>query len=163
MGIDPGSISTGYGLIKKQADRLECLSYGSIQPSKSLDYPKRLLYIFEELKKILESYRPTEVAIEEIFTSKNIKSAIKLGQARGVALMAVASMGVSIHEYPALVVKKSIVGYGQATKEQIRFMLQKMFSIQNEINLNASDALAIAVCHANYCNRFAEIGYDSYY
>ncbi len=149
MGIDPGSISTGYAFVRKLDNRVECVGYGCIQPPKSLSYPKRLLFIYKGLKELLLDYKPTEVAIEEIFTSKNVKSTLKLGQARGIALIAAAEKDLQIYEYPALVVKKSIVGYGQATKEQTRYMLQKMFSIEADLNFNASDALAIAVCHAN--------------
>lgn len=154
MGVDPGSISTGYGVIKKQTEGLQCLGFGIVQPNRSLRYPERLLFIHESLITLLNTYQPDELAIEEIFTSKNIKSAIKLGQARGVALMAAAKMKIDVFEYPALVVKKAVVGYGQATKEQVRYMLKKMFSIEEDLNLNASDALAIAVCHANSEGRF---------
>lgn len=156
LGIDPGSISTGYGVIRKEGDTLKCLSYGTIRAPKSLEFHRRLLYIYEELAKILVIYRPTEMAIEEVFTSKNIKSAIKLGEARGIALLAAAAMNIDVYEYPALIIKKAIVGYGQASKEQIRSMLKSMFGIEENLNLNASDALAIAVCHGNHQSKLLE-------
>jgi len=157
MGIDPGSVSTGYGIVLEEERKLICLSYGCIEPPRYLDHPIKLLEIYKGLADIMDIYKPHEVAIEEIFTAKNIKSAIKLGQARGVALMAVGSKGLKVFEYAALKVKQAVVGYGHATKDQIRFMVKTMFNIDEELNYNASDALAIAVCHIHTNNTIRNI------
>jgi len=157
MGIDPGSVSTGYGIVLEEEKKLRCLCYGSIEPSRSFDHSTKLLEIYKGLAQVMDEYKPDEVAIEEIFTAKNIKSAIKLGQARGVALMAAGSRGLRVYEYAALKVKQAVVGYGHATKDQIRFMVKTMFKLDQDLNYNASDALAIAICHIHTNNAVKSI------
>lgn len=147
IGVDPGSRFTGYGIVEGDGFRLKYLHHGTIRLPASRSMPERLKIIFEELNGAIGEYRPEHMAVEEVFFAKNVKSALSLGQARGVAILAGISAGLSIHEYSALRIKQSVAGYGRAGKEQVAGMIQHLFRIDAPIDLNASDALAIAVCH----------------
>ena len=147
LGIDPGSIRTGFGIIHSEKNNLSHITHGTIH-AKGDDVPARLHYIHRELCDIIAHHQPHEAAIEEGFMKINIQSALKLGQARGVALIALAHHGLSIAEYSAREIKKTAVGYGAASKEQIQFMVRAQLKLTVNLQADAADALAIAICHA---------------
>ena len=148
MGIDPGSLCTGYGIVEETGGRLTSVHFGSIaSKSKSL-FAHRLKFIYDGLITVLEEYRPDAVAVEDIFFATNAKSTIKLGQTRGVALLAAAQADIDLAEYSPLEVKQSVVGYGRADKNQVRDMVTAILKLQQKPEpLDASDALAVAICH----------------
>jgi crossover junction endodeoxyribonuclease RuvC len=155
LGIDPGSRKTGVGIIAQAGQKIECIFYGYIEP-KAEPMAERLSQIHRSLSELIEKYQPHEAAIEMIFTCKNSSSALKLGQARGVALTAIARLPIG--EYAPRQVKKAIVGTGGATKEQIQHMVMKLLKLAEKPQEDAADALAIALCHAhqpNYLRRGA--------
>lgn len=156
LGIDPGSKVTGYGLIEKKDNEMTCIHSGHIAPSGRIPFYDRIHFIFQATVEILERYRPQEMAIEDLFYAKNVKSSVKLGHARGAALIAAVHCGVKIFEYTPLEIKKSVVGYGRATKEQVRSMVQVILKLKDIPNLDTSDALATAICHLNW-TRFEAI------
>jgi crossover junction endodeoxyribonuclease RuvC len=147
LGIDPGSIVTGWGLVEVEANQLRHLSHGTIVTSTSLGLSLRLSQIYRELHKIIEHYQPTAVSLEKVFFSRNVQSALKLGQARGVALLAAAEGEIGVAEYSAAEVKVAVVGYGQATKEQVQRMVSALLCLRGSIRADAADALAAAICH----------------
>ena len=149
LGIDPGSIRTGFGVIKNEKNNLTHIAHGTIH-AKGNDVSTRLHFIYRELNEIIALHQPNEAAIEEVFMQINIQSALKLGQARGAALIAIAHHAVSVHEYSARVIKKTAVGYGAASKEQIQFMVRAQLKLSTHPQADAADALAIAICHAQH-------------
>jgi len=149
LGIDPGSKITGYGLVAKDGPRLELVGAGQIKTGAKMVLAERLNLIFEELQQVINKYSPDAVAVEEVFYAKNIRSAILLGHVRGVAFLAAAAAGIPVFEYPATVIKKSVVGYGQAGKDQVQLMVKRILKTDMEFGLDTSDALAAAVCHLN--------------
>ena len=149
LGIDPGSRITGYGVIRKEGNRLLHIDNGAIFTEKAVDFPGRLKLIFEGLSEIIEKYRPDAVAIEDMFFANNVQSALKLGQARGAAVVAGVSAGLPVFEYTALQVKQSVVGHGKAAKEQVQHMVKVLLALPENAQADASDALAVAICHAN--------------
>ncbi len=149
MGVDPGSRRTGYGLIAVHGRRLSHIDSGTLHCGDG-PMPARLLLIVQGLRRILELYHPQETAIEQVFMSRNVDSALKLGQARGAALVALADSGALIHEYAARQVKQAVVGSGAAEKSQIQFMVQRLLNLNQPLQADAADALAIAICHAQY-------------
>lgn len=150
LGADPGSRATGYGLVEKHDNRLTCVHAGVIRSSGETPFYERIHKIFQSMTEIMAQYRPQEMAIEDIFFDKNIKSSVKLGHARGAVLIAAVQCGIRIFEYTPLEIKKSTVGYGRATKEQVRAMVQLILNLKYEPNLDTSDALATAICHLNW-------------
>lgn len=149
FGIDPGLQRTGWGVIDVAGNRLSHVAHGVIGTVASEDTAARLTHIFEELNKLLALWQPTEAAIEETFVNKNPSSALKLGLARGVAMMAPARAGLYVGEYPANLVKKSVVGAGHAEKHQVQAMI-KVLLPGVEAATDAADALAVAICHAHH-------------
>lgn len=149
IGVDPGSRFTGYGIIEGDGFRLRYIHHGTIKLPASRSFPDRLQMIFEQLCQVISEYRPECMAVEEVFFAKNVKSALSLGQARGAVLLAGTSHGLSIHEYSALRIKQAVAGYGRAAKEQVTGMVQRLFHIEGQLEPNAADGLAIAVCHVN--------------
>ena len=149
LGVDPGSRITGYGLVEKQDDKMTCLHSGQFAPSLKIPFFERIHSIFQSMAEILDQHRPQELAIEDIFYAKNVKSSLKLGHARGAILVAAVQYGVKIFEYTPLEVKKSVVGYGRATKEQVRSMVRIILGLKTIPNIDTSDALAVAICHLN--------------
>ncbi|MCF8042712.1 MAG: crossover junction endodeoxyribonuclease RuvC [Desulfarculaceae bacterium] len=149
LGLDPGSRCTGYAVVASGAGgRINLHRAGAITAPRGAPVPQRLGYIFSELARIIAELEPAEMAVEGIFTAKNARTALVLGQARGVAILAGVRAGMSIHEYPPATVKKSLVGNGRATKEQVRIMaLRLVGSSQSKMPLDASDALALALTH----------------
>jgi len=150
LGIDPGSIVTGYGLVVKEKHEMTCIHAGTIRSSNQIPFYKRIHNIFQSVLEIMHHYRPREMAIEDVFFAKNVKSALKIGHARGAVLIAAVQCGIRIFEYTPLEIKKSLVGYGRATKEQVRSMVQIILRTKTQPELDTSDALAAAICHLNW-------------
>lgn len=149
LGIDPGSRKTGYGLITKQGNRLIHIDNGAIFTDKAKDFPKRLELIFTGLSEIITQYQPEVVAVEDVFLAKNAQSALKLGQARGAAIVAAVNVGLPVHEYTAMQVKQAVVGTGRAEKTQVQQMIKALLNLPEIAQEDASDALAVAICHAH--------------
>jgi crossover junction endodeoxyribonuclease RuvC len=152
FGIDCGTEVTGFGVVESddsgRAPRLLCKAKGAIRLPKSKTTAERLLQVFRELSTELELWQPEVVAIEEVFYSVNAKSALKLGQVRGVALLAAACQGLPVAEYAPLKIKASVVGYGLAKKEQVQFMVARLLELTEVPEpADAADALAVAICH----------------
>lgn len=150
LGVDPGSNVTGYGLIDQERhDRLSCIHAGHIHPPANAPFYVRIHQIFQTMCEIMTRYSPSQVAIEDIFYAKNVKSSLKLGHARGAVLIAAAQSRVPIFEYSPLEIKKAVVGYGRASKEQVRSMVRIILGLTTEPSLDTADALAVAVCHVH--------------
>jgi len=150
LGVDPGSIVTGFGLVEKNNDQMTCIHAGNISSSNKIPFYERIHRIFQSMVEIMNRYQPEEMAIEDVFFAKNVKSALKIGHARGAVLIAAVQCGLKIFEYTPLEIKKSVVGYGRASKEQVRSMVQIMLKLKTQPNLDTSDALATAICHLNW-------------
>ncbi|MDY7035806.1 MAG: crossover junction endodeoxyribonuclease RuvC [Thermodesulfobacteriota bacterium] len=150
LGVDPGSIVTGYGLVEKKDNQMTCIHAGTIDSSGKIPFYQRIHKIFQSILEIMTHYQPQEMAIEDIFFAKNVKSALKIGHARGAVLIAAVQCGIKIFEYTPLEIKKSVVGYGRASKEQVRSMMQIILNMKTQPTLDASDALATAICHLNW-------------
>ena len=148
LGIDPGSRATGYGLIESVGNRLKYVACGCIRPTPG-DHPQRLKEIFRGISAVIEEYSPQECAIEEVFLGKSVSSALKLGQARGSAMVACLQLDLPVAEYTARTVKQSVTGSGAADKEQVQHMIRVLLGLRGKLQADAADALAIAVCHAN--------------
>ncbi len=146
IGIDPGSLKTGYGVIRVEGNRHIHLSSGHIdlahEPS-----TRRLRKLFLSLQEVISEYQPLEAAIEQVFMHVNPLSALKLGQARGAAIVAFDHIPMS--EYSARAIKKSVVGYGAAKKEQVQYMVARLLNLRVTLQPDAADALAVALCHAH--------------
>jgi len=149
LGIDPGSRLTGYGIIEDSPRGYKYLASGSIRTQADY-FPDRLKQIFDGIVEIVELYQPEQMAIEQVFMHKNADSALKLGQARGAAICAVQTGGVPVFEYAARQVKQAVVGKGGADKLQVQHMVKVLLGIQGELAVDASDALAIGLCHSHY-------------
>jgi crossover junction endodeoxyribonuclease RuvC len=149
LGIDCGTEYTGYGVVELSADaQLMCLACGAVKLSPREPLPRRLAEIFERLGAIIEQHRPDYVAIEDVFYAVNAKSAIKLGQVRGVAMLAASSAGLEVAEYSPLSIKSAVVGYGKAEKQQVQHMVARLLNLDELPKpADAADALAIAICH----------------
>ncbi len=156
LGIDPGSIRTGFGIIQSEKQNLLHITHGTIN-AKGESIAARLHFIYEALSEIIALHKPDEAAIEEVFMQINVQSALKLGQARGAALIAIARYVIPVHEYSARVVKKTATGFGAASKEQMQFMMRVQLGLTQSPQADAADALAIAVCHAQHRSFLAKI------
>lgn len=151
MGIDPGSIRTGFGIVEiGRNNNTVCLHHGYISALEKHDAGERLLNIHRSLIHLLETYQPHEVSIEQVFMNRNVQSALKLGQARGVALVAVAQFGLPVFEYSPRTIKKSVAGYGAAEKNQIQHMIKLLLKMAEFPQTDAADALAAALCHCHH-------------
>lgn len=148
LGIDPGSRITGYGLVNDCRGKLEYIACGSIRTESKL-FPQRLQQIFNELSLVIEKYAPQQAAVEEVFLGRNASSALKLGQARGSAIVACLHNDLPLEEYSARKVKQAIVGRGAAEKHQVQHMVKALLGISGDLQEDAADALAVAICHAN--------------
>jgi crossover junction endodeoxyribonuclease RuvC len=148
LGIDPGTATTGYGLVKKEGNRELLVAYGTINTPPAMDMPSRLCQINSELTALIAQYHPDAAAVEELFYQKNSKTVITVAQARGVALMTLAAQGLFIAEYTPLQVKQAVVGYGSAQKKQVQLMVQRILKMDALPRPDdAADALAIAICY----------------
>ena len=150
LGVDPGSRVTGYGLVEKKNDQMICIHSGTINSPGNIPLYQRIHKIFQSMVEIMSHYRPQEMAIEDVFFAKNVKSALKIGHARGAVMIAAVQCDIKIFEYTPLEIKKSVVGYGRATKEQVRAMIQIILKLKTDPVLDESDALATAICHLNW-------------
>jgi crossover junction endodeoxyribonuclease RuvC len=150
LGLDPGSHATGYGLVESRGGKLRPVAHGTFRPPRGLPFLERLPYIADALEEMLRTTRPEAAAAEDIFLARNSRAALKLGHVRGAALLPLLRAGVPVYEYPPRLVKKAVTGYGGAEKEQVRHMVRLLLGLgQEPLPLDASDALAVAVCHAH--------------
>jgi len=150
LGIDPSSQATGFGLIEGAGDSTAVLAYGVIKPDRHLPLAQKINDIRLRVEALMAAHNPEEVAIENPFYARNVRTAITLGQVRGAILVAVASHGRPLFEYSALEIKKAVTGYGHAEKEQVGRMVQTLLRIDDpRLEEDASDALATALCHLN--------------
>jgi crossover junction endodeoxyribonuclease RuvC len=149
LGIDPGTRVTGYGIIKKTGNRLIHVDNGGIFTRADMDLADRLKLIYDGLCQVIKEYAPEAVAVEQIFLAKNALSALKLGHARGAALLVGVNHGLPVFEYSALQVKSAVVGYGKAEKIQVQQMVKTLLKLPEIAQEDASDALAVAICHAH--------------
>jgi crossover junction endodeoxyribonuclease RuvC len=149
LGIDCGSEYTGYGVVEQLSNKeLVCCVSGAIKLKARDSMPRKLQQVFTELSAIISQYQPHIVAIEDVFYAVNVKSALKLGQVRGVAMLAASSSGLDVAEYSPLSIKSSVVGYGRAEKQQVQQMVMRLLKLPTAPEpSDAADALAIAICH----------------
>lgn len=148
LGIDPGSLKTGFGVIEFNGEQLRHINHGVIFVDDERDMSRRLFALADHLRTILEKYRPHHVVIEKIFLGKSADSAFKLGHARGIALAEAARCGAEVHEYATRAVKKGVAGTGAAGKEEVHQAVRAQLRIQHLVNYDASDALALAIFHS---------------
>ncbi len=150
LGIDPSLQSTGFGIVENEGGRLTPVAYGVIKTTAKLPLHLKLAEIKTELEGLIRTYGPAEAAVENPFYAQNMKTALLLGQVRGAVLVAVAATECALAEYSALEIKKAVTGYGQADKEQVMTMVRVLLGLEDDrIPLDASDALAAAICHLN--------------
>jgi crossover junction endodeoxyribonuclease RuvC len=150
LGIDPGSRITGYGVIRFVGGKPYYVASGCIRTNTQSDLGDRLFEIFEGLREIIQTHQPMEAAIEQIFMHENPGSALKLGQARGVAIVAAAQYAIPVSEYSARQIKQAVVGYGNAEKKQVQMMVKELLGLSSCPQADAADGLAVAVCHAYF-------------
>ena len=157
LGIDPGSRRTGYGVIDVAGSKIAYISSGIIRlPEKPL--PDRLKIIFDGVSEIIEQYHPQHMGIEEVFFAKDPRAALKLGQARGAAIVAGVNAGLPVGEYSARSVKQAVVGTGAADKHQVQVMIKQLLKLSQSPSEDAADALAVAICHAHSMHTNAALG-----
>ncbi len=156
LGVDPGSRITGYGIIRVTGRNTEYLDSGCIRVGERV-MAERLQVIFQSLATLIAEFRPDEFAIEQVFMARNPDSALKLGQARGVAIVSAANSGLPVHEYSARQVKQAVVGKGSADKTQVQHMVQAILGLTRKPQADAADALAIALCHAHMSQSVARL------
>ena len=150
LGIDPGIATTGYGVVQQDRDSVKPVAYGVISTSVGLSLPHRLQQLYRELSGLIKSYHPTEASVEELFFARNARTALTVGHARGVILLALADAGLPTYEYTPLQVKQAITGYGRADKEQVQEMVRLLLGLPGVPRPDdAADALAAAICHAH--------------
>jgi len=150
LGLDPGLGTTGWGLIDAQGNRLAHIANGQIKTDSSAELPRRLSGLADQLEAILADYRPEAAAVEEVFVNQNPQSTLKLGQARGVVIMTAARAGLDVGEYAARLVKKAVVGVGNAEKAQVHAMVARLLPGIKIAGRDAADALAVAITHAHH-------------
>ncbi|MBM3294756.1 MAG: crossover junction endodeoxyribonuclease RuvC [Candidatus Aminicenantes bacterium] len=150
LGIDPSSAATGYGLLESRDGEPAVLAYGTIKPSRRSPLQLKLLEIKTEIERLIAEHRPDEIAVENPFYARNIRTALTLGQVRGAVLVAVAAAGIPLFEYSPLEIKKAVTGYGQAEKGQVGTMIRALLRVDDDgMEEDAADALACALCHHN--------------
>lgn len=155
LGLDPGSRRTGFGVVERSGNVYRCVSHGTATASARLPLARRLLLITERIDAVMDEFRPDAVAIEEAFYHESVRSTLVLGHVRGALLVAAARRGFEIAEYTPREVKMSVVGTGAGSKEQVAFMIQRLLGVRGPMGPDASDALAIAVCHLHRARRSA--------
>jgi crossover junction endodeoxyribonuclease RuvC len=150
LGIDPGSRFLGWGVVDAEGSRVQHVAHGVIAPGAKRPLPERLVGIFSGLEEAIDRWQPEVAAIEQVFTARGPKAALVLGHARGAALLALARAGLEIGEYSPAAIKLAVAGHGRASKEQLASMVGRLLGVQlREVELDASDALAVAICHAH--------------
>jgi crossover junction endodeoxyribonuclease RuvC len=147
LGIDPGSRLLGFGVVSKSGTKLIAHAHGTLRFNIKVEANERLVEIYQGVKELMQTHKPDHVAIEKVFMAKNAVSALKLGQARGAAILAVTELGIPLFEYSPNAVKQSVVGHGHADKEQVAAMITRLVGIKDFATTDSSDALAIAICH----------------
>jgi crossover junction endodeoxyribonuclease RuvC len=147
IGIDPGTVITGWGVVEAVGSSLFHIAHGTIATAGAPAQGDRLSLIYRGIQEVIESYEPDGISLERVFFARNAQSALKLGQARGVALLAAAHNGVTVHEYAAAEIKVAVVGNGQARKEQVQKMVATVLNLSGAMPADAADALAAAICH----------------
>ena len=150
LGIDPGSRVTGFGIVDQNGFHVEYVSCGVIRTSPDFQLPDRLKEIYDGMCEVIEEHQPDCAAIENVFIAKNPNSALKLGQARGVLMLAVRQYQIDLEEYSAKSVKQAVVGYGQAGKQQIQQAVRALLQLSSTPSQDAADALAVAMCCSNH-------------
>jgi len=150
LGLDPGLRRTGWGVVESHDNRLRHVASGVVTPNTRLETPARLNLLYDGVARLIEAWAPDEAAVEEIFVNKNPGSTLRLGQARGVVMLAPARAGLAVHEYAANAVKKSVVGAGHADKAQVQAMVRMLLPTADPQSEDAADALAVAICHAHH-------------
>ena len=153
LGIDPGLHKTGWGVIAVAGNALSCLGCGTIKTNPKSPPAERLSLIFTEISAVIKAYQPTCMAVEEVYVNNNARTSLKLGQARGVAMLAGAMGGFEVAEYTPLQVKKSVVGYGKADKTQVGHMVNVLLPTAKPESEDAADALAVAITHGHISHR----------
>lgn len=149
LGIDPGTIVTGYGIVKQQKQTLSLVAQGTIKLPGTKSLPQKLEVIYNELDRLIKLYNPDEFAIESAFYGKNVQSAMKIGYARGVSMLAAVHNGLPVSEYAPREVKKSVVGNGAASKTQVQYMVNNLLGLKSgKVIFDETDALAVAICHS---------------
>ncbi len=149
LGVDPGSRATGYGVIEKEGNRLRYISCGVLRLSQQVSFPERLKKIYDGLSEVIGKHEPVVAAVEDVFVAVNPRSALKLGHARGVAILAAMQCGLAVHDYTPRKIKQAVVGYGNAEKVQVQQMVRILLKLSTSPSSDAADALAVAICHAN--------------
>ena len=150
IGLDPGMVVTGYGVLETQGREVVVVDYGTIAPPTKAALPQRLQALYLEMQQLLQRIRPAAIAVEDTFHHRNFKSALTLGQARGVILLAGAQMGIPCHSFAPRKVKQSVVGNGNASKQQVQYMVKAILNLKDlPTPLDASDALAVGLCYLN--------------
>jgi len=150
IGIDPGSRITGYGVVASEGTELGFIACGTIRMEREQDFSRRLLMIFEGLSEVMEEHRPDAAAVEDVFVSHNSRSALKLGQARGAAVVAACRQRIPVYDYTPRTIKQTVAGYGQAEKGQVQEMVRLLLALSGLPSADAADALAVALCHAQH-------------
>lgn len=148
LGVDPGGSHTGFGLVLSAGSSLKLVAQGRFSPKAAWPLPRRLAHIHHGLSELIQGHRPQAVAVEDIFYAKNVRSSLKLGHVRGVALLAAAQGGAEVFEYAPRLVKNAVAGYGQADKAQVARMVAELLDFHEPLAADAADALAVAICHA---------------
>ncbi|GAX59483.1 endodeoxyribonuclease [Candidatus Scalindua japonica] len=150
LGIDPGTLVTGFGIVDDMRGKLTSVDYGTIEGRRKDTFPDRLKIMFDGLSKAIEDYKPEHIALESAFYGKSVKAAIKIGEARGVAILCAAAAGIPLFEYAPTEVKRAVVGTGNAQKVQVGKMVKLLLSLTElPARYDATDALAIAICHCH--------------
>ncbi len=148
LGIDPGTVTMGYGIIETNEDKINLVGYGALTSQARSPIGERLSYLYEALSKIITQYQPDAVAVEQPFVARNVKSALAIGKAQAVAILAAANRGIPVYEYTPAQVKQRVANYGASSKEQIQEMVRLQLGLSQVPQPNdASDALAVAICH----------------
>ncbi|OIP44760.1 MAG: crossover junction endodeoxyribonuclease RuvC [Deltaproteobacteria bacterium CG_4_10_14_3_um_filter_60_8] len=150
LGIDPGSRATGYGVIDKNGHSLTFVACGVIRATPRASLPARLREIYDGVSEVIVTHQPAKAAVENVFVSVNAMSALKLGHARGVILLALIQQGLEVREYSPRLIKQTVAGYGQAAKAQVQHMVRAMLSLSATPSQDAADALAVALCFASH-------------
>ncbi|MEE4167063.1 MAG: crossover junction endodeoxyribonuclease RuvC [Desulfocapsaceae bacterium] len=149
IGIDPGSRITGYGVVSSASGQIRFISCGIIKTTADLPFSHRINQIFDGINEVIQVHQPDVAAVEDVFLATNPRSALKLGQARGAAVVAAMQNDLAVYDYSPRVVKQAVVGYGQASKQQVQHMIRILLGLSGSPSSDAADALAVAICHAN--------------
>ncbi|MCG8605589.1 crossover junction endodeoxyribonuclease RuvC [bacterium] len=150
LGVDPGTLAVGFGVVDKNGSGCRAIDFGCIKISSKMAFPSRLKKIYDEISGIISEYQPAQFAVEDVFYAENVKVALKMGHARGVALLAAVNQAIPTAEYSPREIKQSVVGNGAASKEQVQRMLQHLLLLREPPKpFDASDALAVALCHSH--------------